>query len=624
MNEITGSSNVPSADTRDAHSLSVEEIARRATAVSAAVTRAMPLEAKLEMIGQAIAELAGFASGDVVLYDQDRDELCLYRTLREGGRSIRRCLRRPAARCRSTACVTAFEGRQAVLIVNPVCDLWCKDGVPGLHALAPLVAGDVLVGFVGVTAHRGSSIASEQLERLSLAAGLFAGTVYLARQLEDQQSRLRMTRSLTHLGAAIAAETDLDTLLRMVRDAIVDVGVVDRAAVFLMDPTTGHLVGSWGTTRDGELEDLHERVLDPMAVPDAPSYRVVSGELPYVVTPDLTASMGFDPDNRMYGVRYHCAIPLRAGDEIVGILNGDNLLSDRPITENDVGILQAFARLAAVAIVNARLQTELRMYSNQLEEEVRRRTEEAQALSGEVSALVHSVGHDLRSPIRAIEGFTQAILEEHGHELTPPVRRDLERIEKAVVRLGELLDALLAVGRLSRSKPNLVLVQPARVVEAVVAELRPRYHHPCHIEIQQNMPAMLADEHLIRLLYRELVANALRATSARHAAEIHVGYADGAYFVQDNGVGFEQQYAHTLFDLFRRYDYRSDSIGSGLATVRRIVELHGGTVTAEGKPGQGATFRFTIGAHRRGTASPYAVLSHTESEPLLPGQDLGK
>jgi signal transduction histidine kinase len=125
------------------------------------------------------------------------------------------------------------------------------------------------------------------------------------------------------------------------------------------------------------------------------------------------------------------------------------------------------------------------------------------------------------------------------------------------------------------------------------------------------MPTIEADKELIRLLYQELVDNALHATRDVMLAQVEIGFADGAFYVKDNGAGFEQVYAHTLFDLFRRYDHGDEAVGAGLAVARRIVGMHKGTIWAEGESGRGATFRFTIGLPGvRAAGTAHTVVSH--------------
>jgi light-regulated signal transduction histidine kinase (bacteriophytochrome) len=237
------------------------------------------------------------------------------------------------------------------------------------------------------------------------------------------------------------------------------------------------------------------------------------------------------------------------------------------------------------------------------EEALRHAKEVAETASRELEAFSYSVAHDLRAPLRAINGFSTALLEDLGDKLDDDSRDHLQRIRTGADRMGQLIDALLGLARLSRAPIASVPVDLTELAYEVVAQLRaadPERSVAC--VIADRLTAR-GDRRLLRVLLHNLLANAWRFTARRERAEIELGVTrdDGAYFVRDNGAGFDMAYAHKLFVPFQRLHAPGDfeGTGIGLATAQRIVQRHGGRIWAEGAVDRGATFHFTLEAHER-------------------------
>lgn len=488
-----------------------------------------------------------------------------------------------------------------------------SDGPPSEAAVVPLRAGDRFVGVLCVCSARSKrEITAEKLQALEHWAPIIAAVVQIARAGESSRKQLALARRLHELGVAIAQQTELDDILRMVRDALTQTGLLDRVGVYYYDEKTQTLRGTWGTTRSGDIEDLHATSLDPHSKPDTPVYKAIHEGVSYVLTHRYTETLGLSEGHQMHGVQDHCVIPMRAGEKVVGVITGDNLLTGRPITEEDIALVLPFAQEAAVAVINARLVAELRAMHSDLERQVRERTRDLEALYEETFAVLRTLSHDFRSPVRAMQGFASSLLDTHGPSLPPQARRDLERMAKAAERLGLLLEALLTVSKLSRRRLELQPVEPHEAATAALVEVRRSHLHACYVDIRP-MPTVLADRGLLKMLYEVLLDNAFAATSETIAARIEVGCENGEYYVRDNGRGFDPAFAHAMFDLFRKGSPDQPGLGAGLAIARRIVSLHGGTIRAEGKPGAGATFYFTIGSPpEESVAAPPSVLSTRE------------
>ncbi len=216
---------------------------------------------------------------------------------------------------------------------------------------------------------------------------------------------------------------------------------------------------------------------------------------------------------------------------------------------------------------------------------------------GDLEAFNYSVSHDLRAPLRPLEGFATAILEDCGPRLDDKARDYLARIAAASLRMGELIDDLLALSRVSRTPIRRVSVDLSAVAAAVAAELRAdEPARQVEIVVAPGL-RVAADAGLVRIVLENLLRNAWKFSRKRVGARIEVGARDGgAFFVRDDGVGFDPAFAERLFQPFQRLHRASEfeGTGIGLAIVKRIVNGHGGRAWAEATPGQGATVFFTL------------------------------
>jgi signal transduction histidine kinase len=237
-----------------------------------------------------------------------------------------------------------------------------------------------------------------------------------------------------------------------------------------------------------------------------------------------------------------------------------------------------------------------------LERRVRERTESLQAANAELEAFAHSVSHDLRAPLRHIKGFTEMLAEEAASVLSGPAQTLLRRIVRSTDRMQALIDDLLAFSRLGRGPLWRQQVSLKGLVNDVIEELAPETASRA-VEWQVgDLPSIDADPNLMRVVLVNLLANALKFTRGRDPARIEIvllpDLPGPVIAVRDNGAGFDPTQAERLFGVFQRLHLESEfeGTGIGLATVRRIVSRHGGRVWAEGRPGAGATFFFTMGS----------------------------
>ena len=286
--------------------------------------------------------------------------------------------------------------------------------------------------------------------------------------------------------------------------------------------------------------------------------------------------------------------------EAIGILVA---MSRKPIARHALwaSILEIFAVRAAAEIERAAAERRVRELNLSLERRVAERTAQLEAANRELESFSYSVSHDLRAPLRAIAGFAALLRGQHALALPEAGRHQLERIEANAARMAALIDDLLLLSRASmrelmRRPTDMEALARMAAHEAVEGAARP-------VEVVfRTLPPVQGDHALLRQVWANLIDNAVKYSRGKEAPRIEIGARrlDNAveYYVRDNGAGFDPRHASQLFGLFKRLhsEEEFEGTGVGLALVERIVRRHGGTVSADGAPGEGATFRFSLPA----------------------------
>jgi len=261
-------------------------------------------------------------------------------------------------------------------------------------------------------------------------------------------------------------------------------------------------------------------------------------------------------------------------------------------------------RILAVArdITDRRAAAEaIRRLNEELERRVEERTAELEATLRQMESFSYSISHDLRAPLRHVSGFSRIVLEDYGERLDEEGKNYLQRVCDGCARMGLLIDDLLTFSRLSRHPVQREPVETGTMVREVIDGLSGETAGRQVEFTVGDLPPAQADPVLLRQVFVNLIANAIKYSRPRETARIEVGSrregASTVYHVRDNGVGFNITYAHKLFGVFQRLHRQEEfeGTGVGLAIVQNIVQRHGGRVWAEGSEGEGATFFFTLG-----------------------------
>lgn len=408
----------------------------------------------------------------------------------------------------------------------------------------------------------------------------------------DPQADLRM-RTLVPAIQELSLARNLGAVMRVVRRVARELTGADGATFVLKDD------GKCFYADEDAIEPLWKGLRFPMEACIS-GWAMIHREP--VIIPDIYADARVPADAyRPTFVKSLAMVPIRTQDPIGAI--GNYWASNRTVTEEELELLQALANSTSIAMENVRVMEEL-------EARVRARTAQLEAANRELEAFSYSVSHDLRAPLRSIDGFGKALEEDVGDTLDPSARDHLKRIRVATARMGGLIEEMLELAKVSRGDLRPQKIDVSDLARSIADDLRRQEpERQVEIVIADDLVAH-GDPSLLRAVLENLLGNAFKFTSRVPDAKIElfarVEGNDYIYVVRDNGAGFNMKYANKLFAPFQRLHSEAEfpGTGVGLATVQRIIHRHGGRIWAEGTPGAGATFSFTLGLPEPVSAPP--------------------
>jgi two-component system, sensor histidine kinase and response regulator len=237
---------------------------------------------------------------------------------------------------------------------------------------------------------------------------------------------------------------------------------------------------------------------------------------------------------------------------------------------------------------------------SELNNALRQKNDDLLAANADLEAFCHSVSHDLRMPLRHIHSYISILEASAASKLNAEERRHVTTVQKAALRMTRLIDDLLAFSRIGRAAMHRQRIRMAELIDETFQDLAPDLTNRRIDWERHAIPDTVGDPQLLKQVWVNLLANAVKYTRPRDPAKIEIGAEEAdneiIYYVKDNGVGFNMQYADRLFGVFQRLhtDKDFEGTGVGLANVRRIVQRHGGRTWAEGAEGRGATVYFSL------------------------------
>jgi signal transduction histidine kinase len=334
--------------------------------------------------------------------------------------------------------------------------------------------------------------------------------------------------------------------------------------------------------------------------PSALTQRVLEGGPQLILRPTATA---FPPDAIPFGDKGRASasqmlVPVRKDAKVIGVFSIQSY-APSAYSQEDLRTLQALANHCGGALERICAEQEVLRLNAELERRVRERTAQLEATSKELESFCHSVSHDLRAPLRSIRGFSEVLLERYSLQLDASGRDLLKRTCQSTLQMDKLIGDLLQLARVTSADLQRQPVNLSALAEEIATELqKTEPGRAVEFAISSGLRAN-GDQRLLGVALDNLLSNAWKFSVKQPRARIEFGVTYGdrsAFFVRDNGAGFDMNYAGKLFGVFQRFHAASDfpGTGVGLATVKRIINRHGGSVWAIAAPNQGATFYFSL------------------------------
>lgn len=486
-------------------------------------------------------------------------------------------------------------------LVRPLAEMEKYD----IALTTPLFTKDKLVGFFLLGGKKsGDVFSAKDIKLLDIVSSQAATAIVNASLYEQAQEKLKELSALYQLTKTLVGTLEMNRILNAIMDAIIKVGKVDRALMYLLDPTGKYLIATVGRGDDPKLYEGLKLELAKSSL-----RKVIETRKPLVVeniykNPDVNIEYAEAVKTEGFA-----AVPLAVEDKVFGVIGVDTKTTKRPIKSIDIHLLNTLANQAAIAISNARLFEEQQTFTKKLKEEVKKATrdlrianKELQKLDRAKSEFISIASHQLRTPLTIIKGYVSMMLEGSFGTLNEQQVDSLQKVYLSNERLIQLVEDLLSISRIESGRMEFTM-QPLdlkTLVEEVVEELRPNAQKKnlyLHFEPQKEpLPLIKADKKKIHESISNIVDNAIKYTQ-KGGITVRITKKRNRIItsIADTGIGIPKEEKRVLFQKFSRGKGMSlihtEGTGLGLFVCRKLIEAHGGKVWVESKgKGHGSTF----------------------------------
>ncbi len=449
-----------------------------------------------------------------------------------------------------------------------------------------------------------------------------------AQSEQHTQNLLNRQKLINQLTMIIGKSLKVDAIYQVLAQHLQKIMPIDAFMIYTFDPHQNVLFPEF-ILRDSTIIPPGDSSSVSLKTNPQPCFeKVIHTGQPHYQPNLSTASVPNKKNSQhQHNSRTCFCTPLQVLGDVIGLIQIESKYKNA-FNQADRDLVTVIASVAATAIQNIRLIDSLEVMIDQrtkeLQEKIHKLDRSQKAMlfmvedlnqttaslkqermllnqaNQELEAFSYSVSHDLRAPLRHINGYIELLTNRYTDTLPEKARHYFDSIVESAAEMGELIDSLLQFSKTSRQEMHFTQVDMNDMIQEVLINLKPDYEGREIQWVIASLPVVRGDRYLLKLVWANLISNALKYTQKGEQPRIKIGYYEDrqyyVFYIQDNGIGFDMKYAYKLFSVFQRLHAPDEyeGIGIGLANLRRIVQRHGGRTWAEGEPDQSATFYFSL------------------------------